>query len=239
MSDAFASRAAQWDANPVRAAIGQAFYAQLIEAAAGHFGEAARPLAGKTVLEFGCGTGVLGLRLAEDHAARLLFVDTSPAMLGVLRGKLAQAAEASSQESNATQASVQASKAQQVHAQVFEGELDKQPIAEDSVDLAVSLMALHHVPNVPGALSRLRALLKPGGLLLVGDLLPEDGGFHAGNNHDESACHNGFDPEALRALCLGAGLDVLHLLPFHLVRKPDPTGALREYPLFFLAAKAV
>ena len=77
------------------------------------------------------------------------------------------------------------------------------------------------------------------GLMLVGDLLPEDGGFHAGNNHDESACHNGFDPGALRALCLAAGLDVLHLLPFHLVRKPDPTGALREYPLFFLAAKAV
>lgn len=233
MSDAFAARAAQWDANPVRAAIGQAFYAQVIEAAASHFGPAARPLAGKTVLEFGCGTGVLGLRLAEDHAARLLFVDTSPAMLGVLRAKLAQAAEANEQKSSATQAS------QASNAQVFEGELDKQPIAEASVDLAVSLMALHHVPNVPGALSRLRTLLKPGGLMLVGDLLPEDGGFHAGNNHDESACHNGFDPEALRALCLAAGLDVLHLLPFHLVRKPDPTGALREYPLFFLAAKAV
>lgn len=233
MSDAFAARAAQWDANPVRAAIGQAFYAQVIEAAASHFGPAARPLAGKTVLEFGCGTGVLGLRLAEDHAARLLFVDTSPAMLGVLRAKLAQAAEANEQKSSATQAS------QASNAQVFEGELGELPIAEASVDLAVSLMALHHVPNVPGALSRLRTLLKPGGLMLVGDLLPEDGGFHAGNNHDESACHNGFDPEALRALCLAAGLDVLHLLPFHLVRKPDPTGALREYPLFFLAAKAV
>ena len=234
MSDAFASRAAQWDANPVRAAIGQAFYAQVLKAAAGHFGEAARPLAGKTVLEFGCGTGVLGLRLAEDHAARLLFVDTSPAMLGVLRAKLAQAAEVNVQESSATQASVPAS-----NAQVFEGELSELPIAEASVDLAVSLMALHHVPDVPGALSRLRALLKPGGLLLLGDLLPEDGGFHAGNNHDESACHNGFDPEALRALCLAAGLDVQRLLPFHLVRKPDPAGALREYPLFFLAAKAV
>lgn len=233
MNDAFASRAAQWDVNPVRAAIGQAFYAQVIEAAASHFGPAARPLAGKTVLEYGCGTGVLGLRLAEDHAARLLFVDTSPAMLGVLRAKLAQAAEANPQESNATQAS------QASNAQVFEGELGELPIAEASVDLAVSLMALHHVPNVPGALSRLRALLKPGGLLLVGDLLPEDGGFHAGNNHDESACHNGFDPEALRALCLAAGLDVQRLLPFHLVRKPDPAGALREYPLFFLAAKAV
>lgn len=236
MSDAFASRAAQWDANPVRAAIGQAFYAQVLEAAVGHFG-AGSPLAGKTVLEFGCGTGVLGLRLAEDHAARLLFVDTSPAMLGVLRGKLAQAAQAA--QAKAQEANAQASSAQLMRAEIFEGDLGDLPIAEASVDLAVSLMALHHVPNVAGALSRLRALLKPGGLLLVGDLLPEDGGFHAGNNHDESACHNGFDPEALRALCLAAGLDVQRLLPFHLVRKPDPAGALREYPLFFLAAKAV
>lgn len=227
MSDAFAARAAQWDANPVRAAIGQAFYAQVMEAAAGHFGDAARPLAGKTVLEFGCGTGVLGLRLAEEHAARLIFVDTSPAMLDVLRGKLAQAASGPK------------AAALEPGARIFEGELTGAPIAEGSLDMAVSLMTLHHVPDVAGALSRLRALLKPGGLLLVGDLLPEDGGFHAGNNHDESACHNGFDPEALRALCLAAGLAVQRLLPFHLVRKPDATGALREYPLFFLAAKAV
>lgn len=214
--DAFAARAAQWDANPVRAAIGQAFYAQVVDSVAAHLDGS---LAGKNVLEFGCGTGVLGLRLAREHAARLLFVDTSPAMLDVLRGKLAEA--------------------ELPDAQVFEGELHALPIPAASVDLAVSLMALHHVQDVPGALSRLRALLKPGALLLLGDLLPEDGGFHAGNNHDESAVHNGFDPEELRTLCEGLGLGVQRLLPFHLVRKPDPAGALREYPLFFLSARAV
>jgi SAM-dependent methyltransferase len=216
MTDAFAARAAQWDANPVRAAIGQAFYAQVAEAVDKHLGGT---LAGRTVLEFGCGTGVLGLRLAQDHAARLLFVDTSPAMLDVLRGKLAEADVRS--------------------AQVFEGDLNAQPIPEASVDLAVSLMALHHVEDAAGALSRLRALLKPGGLLLLGDLLPEDGGFHRGNNHDESAFHNGFDPKELQGLCEGLGLGVQRLLPFHIVRKPDAAGVVREYPLFFLAAKAV
>lgn len=216
MNDAFAARAAQWDTNPVRAAIGQAFYAQVVEAVDKHLGG---DLTDKSVLEFGCGTGVLGLRLAQDHAARLLFVDTSPAMLGVLRGKLAEA--------------------DLPDAQVFEGNLSAQPIPEASVDLAVSLMALHHVEDVTGALARLRALLKPGALLLLGDLLPEDGGFHSGNNHDESAAHNGFDPEELQTLCNGLGLAVQRLLPFHLVRKPDAAGVVREYPLFFLAARAV
>ncbi len=220
MSDAFAARAAQWDANPVRAAIGQAFYAQVVEAVATHLDGG---IAGRTVLEFGCGTGTLGLRLAREHAARLLFVDTSPAMLGVLRGKLAEA------DAHGAHAG----------AQVFEGELHALPIPEASVDVVVSLMALHHVEDTARALARLRALLKPGGLLLLGDLLPEDGGFHSGNNHDESAFHNGFDPKELHGLCEGLDLSVRRLLPFHIVRKPDVTGAAREYPLFFLAARAV
>lgn len=216
MSDAFAARAAQWDADPVRTAMSQAFYAQVVEAVGAHLGGS---LAGKTVLEFGCGTGVLGLRLAQHHAARLLFVDTSPAMLGVLRGKLA---EADAQG-----------------AQVFEGDLHSLPIPTASVDAVISLMALHHVRDMRNMLRRWRELLKPGGLLLLGDLLPEDGGFHGGNNHDESAFHNGFDPEELHGLCEGLGLGVRRLLPFHIVRKPDATGAAREYPLFFLAARAV
>jgi len=216
MSDAFAARAAQWDANPVRAAIGKAFYAQAVETLATHLGG---NIAGRTVLEFGCGTGALGLRLAQEHTARLIFVDTSPAMLGVLRGKLAEAAAQG--------------------AQVFEGDLHSLPIPTASVDAVVSLMALHHVRDTRNMLLRWRELLRPGGLLLVGDLLPEDGGFHGGNNHDESAFHNGFDPEELHGLCEGLGLGVQRLLPFHIVRKPDATGAAREYPLFFLAARAV
>lgn len=212
MSDIFAARAAGWDANPVRAAMGQAFYAQVVENAPKFLGSG---LAGRTVLEFGCGTGVLGLHLAQDHAANLHFVDTSPAMLDVLRGKLAQA--------------------ELPQAQVHQGNLHELSIPPASVDLAVSLMALHHVEDVPGVLAGLRRLLKPGGLLLVGDLLPEDGGFHG----DEAAAHNGFDPEELRDQCQSLGYRVQRLLPFHLLRKPDATGALREYPLFFLAASAL
>ena len=54
-----------------------------------------------------------------------------------------------------------------------------------------------------------------------------------------AACHNGFDPEELRQACQGMGYAVQRLLPFHMLRKPDGAGLPREYPLFFLAARAV
>lgn len=214
MSDAFAARAAQWDAHPVRAAIGQAFYTQVLAAGAEHL---ENNFADKTVLDFGCGTGTLGLRLAQDHGARLIFADTSPAMLDVLRGKLADM--------------------DLPDAQVRQDGIGAVPGA--TVDLAVSLMALHHIQDTDNALRSLRHALKPGGLLFLGDLLPEDGGFHSSNQDDPPAAHNGFDPEELRARCERLGFAVLRLLPFHLVRKPDAAGTPREYPLFFLAAKAV
>lgn len=216
MNDAFAARASEWDANPVRAALGQAFYAQVLQAAAEHL---AGNLADKTVLDFGCGTGTLGLRLARDHAARVVFADTSPAMLDVLRGKLAEL--------------------DLPGAQVLEGGSAALALPEASADLAVSLMALHHIEDTEGALRGLRHALRPGGLLLVGDLLSEDGSFHDSSANDPPAAHNGFDPEELRTLCAGLGFAVLRLQPFHLVRKPDAAGAAREYPLFLLAAKAV
>ncbi|HWR04347.1 MAG TPA: class I SAM-dependent methyltransferase [Humidesulfovibrio sp.] len=223
MSDAFAAKAAQWDANPLRAAVGQAFHAQVRLAVAEYFADG---LAGRTVLDFGCGTGVQGLHLAADNPARLLFVDTSPAMLEVLRGKLADAQSPQMREC----------------ALVHEGPLEALPAPAASVDLAVSLMALHHIEDAHGALRSLRGLLKPGGLLLLGDLLPEDGSFHASaavdSSGDPPAEHNGFDPETLRTDCESLGFAVLRLLPFHLLRKPDATGAVREYPLFFLAARA-
>lgn len=209
MSDYFAERAAQWDANPVRAAVGRAIYAEVLRECP--------DLAGKAVLEFGCGTGTLGLHLALEHGARLTFVDSSPAMMDVLRGKLAEAGLKD--------------------APAHLGELDEligRAIPEHSMDVLVTGMALHHVADIPAALNAFRRVLKPGGLALAADLLPEDGSFHGA----EPVPHNGFEPIELAGQFAAAGLIPGPHREFHTLRKPDAGGAPRDYTLFFLPARA-
>lgn len=203
MTDAFAAMAATWDDNPVRAAVGRAFI------------EAARPLAGEAlrgrVLDFGAGTGLLGLSLAET-ARHVDLVDTSPAMLAVLRQKIAALGLA--------------------NVAVHEGELHALPLPEASLDVIVTNNALHHVRDIAPLLARFRALLAPGGLVLAGDVISEDGSFHA----PTIVPHNGFDPEALSRLFAAQGLRVRATLRHHVIRKADAAGTPREYPQFLLCA---
>jgi SAM-dependent methyltransferase len=46
-------------------------------------------------------------------------------------------------------------------------DLERSPLADESCDLVVSLMALHHVNDLPGALIQIRRALKPDGLFLA------------------------------------------------------------------------
>ncbi len=57
------------------------------------------------------------------------------------------------------------------------GDVERLPLADGSCDLVVSLMALHHVNDLPGALIQIRRALRPDGLLMAalagGDTLIE------------------------------------------------------------------
>lgn len=57
------------------------------------------------------------------------------------------------------------------------GDIERNPLAPGGLDLATSLLALHHVNDLPGALIQIRAALRPDGLfvgaLLGGDTLVE------------------------------------------------------------------
>lgn len=201
MTDAFAARAATWDDNPVRAAAARAFF----EAALPLAGEAARGV----VLDFGCGTGQIGLSFAP-MARRVVLLDTSPAMLEVLRGKIASAGIA--------------------NAEIRLG--GPEGLAAESAGLIVSLNALHHVEDIPALAAQFRRLCARGGQVIVGDLVSEDGSFHA----PESAPHNGFAPEALGRIFTAAGFSVRTVLRHHAIRKTGPDGVTRDYPQFLLQA---
>jgi len=100
----------------------------------------ATPLArGGSVLEVGCGTGLILERLAKV-ADRAVGVDLSPGMLAGARERGLSGALASA---------------------------TALPFADDSFDLAVSFKVLAHVSDIAGALAEMVRVVRPGGRVLA------------------------------------------------------------------------
>ncbi|WP_409422305.1 class I SAM-dependent methyltransferase [Pseudaeromonas sp. ZJS20] len=201
MTRYFDAQASRWDADP----------AKLTRARITAEGiRALRPAPGGRLLEFGCGTGLLGLQLAESFDAVAL-VDASAAMLAQARQKIDALALN--------------------HVQTRQAErLPAQP----PQDAVACLMVLHHVRDLAGFFADAHALLAPGGQLFVADLYPEDGAFH--RQHADFAGHNGLDPEALAQLARAADFAQVRHAPYFTIEK-TVDGAPRQYPLFLLMAQ--
>jgi hypothetical protein len=56
--------------------------------------------------------------------------------------------------------------------------------------MIVSSMVLHHIPDVPETVRRLRPCLRPNGWIALADLDSEDGTFHP---DPTGVCHHGLD----------------------------------------------
>jgi ArsR family transcriptional regulator len=98
------------------------------------------------VADIGTGTGYL-LPTLSDNFRQVIAIDPAPAMLDCARQRAADHGAA-----NVT----------------FErGDLGHLPIPDRSVDLAISLLVLHHVPEPPSALIEIHRVLRPGGRMLV------------------------------------------------------------------------
>jgi len=158
-----------------------------------------------TVADLACGAGAVAAGLAP-HVARVVAVDHSPAMLRSARRRLAGAK----------------------NVELRHGELERLPIEDASCDAALLLLALAYVVEPLSALTEAGRILKPGGRLVVVDLLRHDRDdfrLRAGQQR------NGFDPEELRALLEAAGLELDHCAP--LAPEPEAKG-----PALLMAAAA-
>jgi ubiquinone/menaquinone biosynthesis C-methylase UbiE len=101
-----------------------------------------------TVVDVGTGTGFVAAGLA-GRAARVFGVDNSPAMLAVARDNLAALDAA--------------------NVVTLEGDLDALPLGDDSVDVAVANMVLHHAPDPAVMLTEMARVVRPGGNIAITD----------------------------------------------------------------------
>jgi tRNA (cmo5U34)-methyltransferase len=168
--------------------------------------------AGMRAMEYGCGTGLVGLDLA-GRLASLVAADSSPGMLESLKTKI----------------NVQGIK------NVFPRLLDLH--CDDCVqefDLIFSAMTLHHLADVGSILAKLFQCLKPGGIFALADLDEEDGSFHQDN--PEGVMHHGFNRKKLAGDLERLGFSSVQASTVHTIRKKNSQDGERSFPVFFMTA---
>jgi ubiquinone/menaquinone biosynthesis C-methylase UbiE len=127
-----------------------------------------------SVLEFGCGTGLISFNIIESVAS-LTLVDNSEGMLSVVKEKIRDLAPG---------------KPVTLGDDIFSKNL---PLA--AFDCIYTSMVLHHINNIQETGKQFSRLLKENGVLCIVDLAPDDGSFHGADPDFDG--HNGFDPEEL------------------------------------------
>ena len=101
--------------------------------------------------DLGCGTGQLTESIAP-FVSRVIAIDDSAAMLAAARRRLA---------------SMQ-------NVDIRSGRLESLPIEDGSLDAALLFLVMHYVPEPTAAIAEAHRTLKPGGRLLIVDMMPHD-----------------------------------------------------------------
>ncbi|MDP3452261.1 MAG: class I SAM-dependent methyltransferase [Bacteroidales bacterium] len=161
------------------------------------------------VLDFGCGTGLVGLRVAS-LVKSVVFMDISKSMLDVLNSKIE-----SDNHLNIKHKTT-----------VINGGIEKYTTPD--IDIIFSLMALHHIEDTQAIFEHISTILKPGGLLVIGDLKEEDGSFHA----DERVPHNGFNIDTLARQVENSEMEIILSDTYNTISKNE-----KKYDQFILIAR--
>lgn len=166
---------------------------------------------GFRVLEYGCGTGLLGFSLLP-YVGHLVLADSSVGMLEIVDEKIAAAGSD--------------------RARSLRLDLCHDPVPQQRYDLVCSLMTLHHVGDYQRLLEKFFRLLDPGGYLCIADLDSEDGSFHG----EGFTGHQGFERSHLEKAVLDPGFNnVRFRTVFEIERGQEDSR--RIYPVFLLTAQ--
>jgi ArsR family transcriptional regulator len=137
--------------------------------------------------DLGCGTGELTATIAP-FVQGVISVDRSGDMLQVAMRRLTDLP----------------------NADVRRGELEALPIADAELDAATLILVLHHLPDPSAVLREAARVLKPGGRLLVADMLPHD---HEEYRQQMGHVWLGFGEEQVRRLFGAAGFESVRFVP--------------------------
>ena len=147
-----------------------------------------------TVGDLGCGTGQLSEALAT-FVRRVVAVDSSRAMLAAARKRLDGLP----------------------NVELRQGELEALPIRAHELDAALLFLVLHYTVDPSRVLAEARRALKPGGRLLVVDMMPHDR-----DEYRQQMGHlwQGFDGSQMKDWLAAAGFEGARYTPL----SPDPAA---------------
>ena len=151
--------------------------------------------------DLGCGTGQVTAALAP-FVARVIAVDASAAMLQAAKKRLHGFD----------------------NVDLRRGELESLPIDDARIDCAMLMLVLHHVPEPGKALAEVARVLKPGGRVVLVDMLPHDR-----QSYRQQMGHVwlGFSDDHTRRLLTDAGFDDMRIVAL-------PPDAHAKGPVLFV-----
>jgi ubiquinone/menaquinone biosynthesis C-methylase UbiE len=150
--------------------------------------------------DLGCGTGQVSASLAP-FVERVVAVDASAAMLQAARKRLHGLD----------------------NIELRRGDLEALPIDEQRLDAATLMLVLHHVPEPEKALTEVARVLRPGGRVLLVDMLPHD---RDGYRQQMGHVWLGFAEQQTRRMMTAAGFDGIRVVPL------PPDGRAKGPALF-------
>ncbi len=200
----FDKEAAAWDENPGRVKLANDVVDAIIREV--------RPSSAMDALDYGCGTGLVTLRL-QPLVRTIIGADSSSGMLGMLQAKTVRQ--------------------HLTNVQTRLLDLEQGGAVEGKFHLVVSSMTLHHVQDTARLFKQWHELLLPGGVLAVADLDTEDGSFHGDNT---GVRHLGFDRQYLGGLLRNAGFTSIRDTTAATMKREVAGGGSRSFPVFLIIA---
>ncbi len=141
----------------------------------------------RKAIDFGCGTGLVGLNLLQDFQS-LLFLDASQEMVDLIQQKIAVL--------------------NTPNADTLCYDFETESSLSLKADVIFMAQVLLHIPDVKGILTNLQKMLNPNGQLLIID-------FDENSKVVSDLVHNGFEQKALISLLKEIGFEQVEAHTFY------------------------